>query len=405
MTSVTRPHVSTTQRQFCSACGCRTLEQVLELPELPLTGIFIKAEDRGLFPSIDQALMRCSSCGHGQLRDTVDPVYLYQETYTHRSSLSPISTRGNDFFLGFLNDLTQGQRFRSVVEIGCNDLYLLKRLEDRADHLVGFDPIWKGRTELPVGKTVVKGSYIEEIRPGHDIPVRPDLVLSVHTLEHVNDPLSSLRPIYDHASEGALFVIEVPGFDTLLNIGRFDQVFHQHLNYFSVGSFRRMIEQLGGEYVTHRFNYNYWLGTMLVAFRKPAGASGRVAAPVSAPSRTEIDTQFKVFKQQLEGLKGSLARMRSQGVPLLGFGAAQMLPILAYHLGSDFSEFEGVLDDNLGKTGLTYPSLQTKILSAANYATLDKHAVLLTAADSARPILSRLVALRARYILFPFNPF
>jgi SAM-dependent methyltransferase len=405
MNSSARPHVSIQQRQACSACGCPSLEQVLELPDLPLTGIFIKAEDRPKFPSIDQALMRCTRCGHGQLRDTVDPVYLYQETYTHRSSLSPISTRGNDFFLGFLNELTQGQRFRSVAEIGCNDLYLLKRLEDRADHLVGFDPIWKGRTDLPAGKTVVKGSYIEEIRPADDIPERPDLVLSVHTLEHVNDPLSSLRPIYEHAREGALFVIEVPGFDTLLNISRFDQVFHQHLNYFSVGSFRRMIEQLGGEYVTHRFNYSYWLGTMLVAFRKPSGSVGRVPAPVNAPTRVEIDVQFKVFKQQLEGLKGSLARMRGQGVPLLGFGAAQMLPILAYHLGTDFSEFEGVLDDNPDKTGLTYPSLQTRILAAANYPTLDKHAVLLTAADSARPILSRVVGLKARYILFPFNPF
>lgn len=395
------------QRHACSACGVSRLEEILALPDFPLTGVFVHPAQRAEFPSFDQALLRCAGCGHAQLRDTVDPTYLYQDTYTHRSSLSPISTRGNDFFAAFVEEIAAGRHFESIVEIGCNDLYLLKRLAGRGDHLLGFDPIWKGRTPADRGRIQVSDKYIEEIAPAADIPVRPDLVLSVHTLEHVNDPLHSLQPIFDHAQEGALFVVEVPGFDTLVNIARFDQVFHQHLNYFSVASFQRMIAALGGEYLTHRFNRSYWLGTMLIAFRKPA-ASGRGGAPAHfapPPARDDIQAQFSLFRQQLDSLRRSLDRLTLQGEPIYGYGAAQMAPTIAYHLQSDFGFLRAILDENPAKTGLTYPSLKPLIESADAHPSLAHAAVLVTAADSARPILRKVTDLRARFVLNPFNPF
>jgi hypothetical protein len=260
--------VTSFARKHCSACGSEDLQPLIDLPNFPLTGIFVSPAAAEDFPTFDQGLNRCNTCGHAQLKNTVSPEFLYQDTYTHRSSQSPISARGNDFFLNFLRSVIGNRELSCIVEIGCNDLYLLKRLEHQARSLVGFDPIWKDQPDHSVGKIDVKGRFIEEIHPENDIPARPDLVISVHTLEHVNDPLTSLRPIFERAADEACFIIEIPGFDSLVKAGRFDQIFHQHLNYFSLASANAMIEKLGGEYVAHIFNYNYWQGTMLVAFKK-----------------------------------------------------------------------------------------------------------------------------------------
>lgn len=400
--------VATTQRTTCSACGQSALEEILSLPRLPLTGVFVDPAQRLNYPNFDQGLMHCGRCGHAQLREGVDPAYLYQDTYTHRSSLSPISTRGNDFFLSFLNDVAGARQFESIVEIGCNDLYLLNKIAHRGKVLTGFDPIWKDRPAPGTGPIRVDGKYIEEIDPVADIPVRPDLVLSVHTLEHVNHPLDSLRPIFDRAQPGALFLVEIPSMDTLLTINRFDQIFHQHLNYFSLASFRSMIRQLGGEYVAHRYNYEYWLGTMMVAFRKPAlnsAANDSAAAMPASPAAEEIRAGHELFRHQLGGVRTTLERLVHRGTPAVGFGAAQMVPTLAYHMQSDLGFLTSILDDNPGKTGLSYPSIATTIQPAANYSDLRGHAVFLTACDSARVILPRLVSLRARYIINPCNPF
>ncbi len=398
--------VSTHQRQVCSACGQSALEEVLNLPALPLTGIFIEPHTRGEYETFDQALLRCGMCGHAQLRDSIDPAYLYQDTYTHRSSLSPISTRGNDFFHRFINDVAGDRHFESIAEIGCNDLYLLNKLASRATHLTGFDPIWKDHRPVAAGSIRVLPKYIEEITAA-DLPEAPDLVLSVHTLEHVDNPLASLQPIYQHARPGALFLIEVPSLDTLLTINRFDQVFHQHLNYFSVASIQRMIDTLGGEYLTHRFNYSYWLGTMMVAFRKPVKAisSGTRGARARAATSAEIRDGFSRYRQHLAGVAFQMKHLQLRGARAIGFGAAQMVPTLAYHLQSDLGFLDAILDDNPAKAGRTYPSIATTIQPAADFPDLSEHAVLLTACDSARTILPRLTSLNARYIVYPANPF
>ncbi|WP_221029994.1 class I SAM-dependent methyltransferase [Actomonas aquatica] len=407
-TTLTQPRaekVATHQRTCCSACGCNALEEVLDLPRLPLTGIFVSPQTRADYPEFDQALLRCTACGHGQLRDSVDPIYLYQDTYTHRSSLSPISTRGNDFFHRFIEDVAGDRHFESVAEVGCNDLYLLKKLQSRATHLTGFDPIWKDHQPAEAGEIRVFGKYVEEIT-AEDLPERPDLVVSVHTLEHVDNPLESLRPIYAHARPGALFMIEIPSLDTLLTINRFDQVFHQHLNYFSLASAQRMVECLGGEYLDHRFNYGYWLGTMMVAFRKPAdGAKASTITRAPVASAADIRAQYARYRRQMSDLTAQLRHHLDRGVPAVGFGAAQMVPTLAYHMGTDLSELQAIVDDNPDKNGRTWPSIGTTIASSAEFNDLSGHAVLLTALDSARVLIPHLIQKNARYLLVPNNPF
>jgi hypothetical protein len=302
--------------------------------------------------------------------------------------------------------VTGTRQFESIVEIGCNDLYLLNKMVDRGRQLKGFDPIWKDRTAADTGRVEVSGKYIEEIVPATDIPVRPDLVLSVHTLEHVNHPLDSLRPIFEHAQPGALFIVEVPSMDTLLTINRFDQVFHQHLNYFSLASFRSMIVGLGGEYLAHRFNYGYWLGTMMVAFRKPTGRITEPLIPLpQAPSVEAIQSGHARFREQLSGILSTMERLIRKGAPAVGFGAAQMVPTLAYHMQTDLGFLDAILDDNQAKKDLGYPSINTRIRPTAEFSDLQSHAVLVTACDSARVILPRLVNLRARYIVQPCSPF
>ncbi|MBI3315547.1 MAG: hypothetical protein HYZ87_01045, partial [Candidatus Omnitrophica bacterium] len=118
--------VSIALKTSCSVCRGGRLEKVLDLPEFPLTGIYVEKPCPDRFPDFDQSLMLCPDCGHAQLSRVVDPDYLYVKTYSHRSSESPISIQGNDFFLGFLDRISDHRRFKSVLEVGCNDLYLLK---------------------------------------------------------------------------------------------------------------------------------------------------------------------------------------------------------------------------------------------------------------------------------------
>jgi hypothetical protein len=216
------------------------------------------------------------------------------------------------------------------------------------------------------------------------------------------NPKPQLERLLQAAEDGALFVVEVPGFDSLLNNNRFDQVFHQHIQYFSVASFLRMLNEVGGTYLAHTFNYDYWGGTMLVAFRKTAKLPQySLPKSVRPPTTVVVEKSYENFQQQIMNLMASLESLRSEAI--YGYGAAQMVPTLAYHMHSDLSFLTSILDDNPDRCGLTYPGLKVTIQPRKDELDLKDASVIVTALDSARPIMRRLLELRPRQILIPLN--
>ncbi|MBI3252528.1 MAG: methyltransferase domain-containing protein [Candidatus Omnitrophica bacterium] len=370
----------------------------MDLPQFPLTGIYVDRPRPECYPVFDQMLALCEDCGHAQLSNVIDPEYLYVQTYSHRSSRSAIARQGNDFFYSFLKGFLARRTFHTVAEIGCNDLYLLKKIQTKAKRLVGIDPIWKDRP-LKEGKIRVLGKFADEVDLKNEMGDRPDLVISAHTFEHMADPRKVLEAWVKYASDRALFVIEVPAFETLLAASRFDQVFHQHLQYFSVASFCRLIEAVGGRYVAHTFNHQYWNGTLLIAFEKGKSGSGGVFPPNSpVPSAAQVRHRHDLFKQRMEQ---TVDFVQNVGGPLYGYGGAQMVPTLAYHLKSDLGFLECILDDDPGRDGLCYPALAVKIRKPWPGILWGSANILITALDSARPIMRRLLGLGPKSVFLP----
>lgn len=67
------------------------------MKNFPLTGIYIKKGEK--LKNYDNSFLLCNNCNHGQLQNQINPEYLYQKTYTHRTSQSPLAVNiNNDFY-------------------------------------------------------------------------------------------------------------------------------------------------------------------------------------------------------------------------------------------------------------------------------------------------------------------
>jgi len=388
----------------CVVCNNR-MDTVLEFPDLPLTGIYSKSGQDPLFPKHDQALMLCEGCGHGQLRYILDGKFLYDSTYGFRTSTSSTASGGSQYFAQFLSRIFPDKKFARVLEFGCNDVYLLNLIQDRAEKLLGVDPILKGReSEFATSKIQVIGERVESIDFKRVLGGAPDLILSQHTMEHLENPKQVLKGLMEIADENSMFAMEFPCFDPLLVNYRFDQVFHQHLQYFSLQSTLAMLEAVGAELIDFDFNNHYW-GALLIAFRKKSGVQAQTLAPVRKPlvfpvkSVQSIRERFEIFKSSMN-LTASMLKQTS-GLKY-GYGAALMLPILGYHMQTDFSELECVLDDDPQKANLGYINLPVKIKTpeAVNFR---ESTILLTAMDNRRPILRNLLDKKPLRILNPLG--
>ena len=147
-----------------------------------------------------------------QLSNIIPPPELYGDNYTHRSSASHITPTAFSDILQYLNELRPDYRFQSVLEIGCNDLMLLAQLSKLANRVVGIDPIWIGKesTADTIENMTVIGNYIEQVQLSKDLPVPPDIIISTHNLEHIEEPTLQIRRLLETADDDALFLIEVP---------------------------------------------------------------------------------------------------------------------------------------------------------------------------------------------------
>lgn len=388
------------QKNACTVCRNENLEEIIQLPHFPFTGIYCD-EDHHLpdyiSTGIDQGVHYCSSCQHVQLKNIIDPHLVYDHTYTHRGSKSNIARGGNDFFSHYVKTLFPNICFHSIVDIGCNDGYLLSKLESIGDHLLGIDPIWIGKDHSFTKNISVVGGFIEDMNLNDHCPNPPELIVSAHTFEHIENPRNVLESIVAQVKPGTKFVIEVPSLDTLVNNYRFDQIFHQHLQYFSQHSFLQMIQELGCKYIDHTFNYSMWGGTMLFAFEKGMSVD---TPQFKGNSKEDLLNSYRYFLRSLHQLSQDLESSDSKFI--YGFGAAQMLPTLAYHMPCHLSKIHAILDDDPSRQGLMYPNMTQEILSP-NTIDFTKSDIVITALDSARPILSKLIGVKSRRILLPIQ--
>lgn len=388
-----------TKMLSCSVCGSTEIEEVISLPSMPLTGLYYPNIDKALeSPTFDQGLTLCTNCGHCQLTNCVDNSILYDNSYTHRTSVSPLSTKGNDFLYSYIVRSVPKADLLTVLEAGCNDCYLLKKLKQYSpdSDLHGFDPIWINNQPSFNGLNVF-GSFVEDINK--TLPdISPSLIVSAHTFEHVVNIQASLAILVAFAKEGARIIIEMPSFDTLLRLNRFDQVFHQHVQYISESSIHELVRQLNCRLNAITYNYTYWGGTVIFDFSKIKSSGIIEDKPMH--TKGQILSSFESFKLGISAVGKSLPT--NPDVSLLG--AAQMLPILYYH-SKDYIKYERILDDNPARINRFLPNtpLPVKSLSDFTSSSSSSSSFIIGAVDSSRALISRSIKLGFPNVFTFFN--
>lgn len=394
-------NVPFSRRTACLVCDTVPDSPLIELPEFPLTEFFIDNAPAERLGFADQEFHLCKVCGHGQIANVVDPSLLYGDTYVTRTSTSPSAMAAIDEFIVFIDKVAGKREFECAVEIGCNDLYTLRKLKARARRLYGIDPIFRTRSpEETDEKIEVIGDFVENVDLG-GLEGRIDLVLSSHTLEHLDDPRRLIERLLQHSHPETLLFFQFPGLESLVFESRFDRIFHQHLNYFSLESIAYLVRSLGGDLIDYRVNADHW-GTLMVAFR-PGGTQKTSTHPPRAITPAQITSRFSFFRDSLDLAARRLEFLRDR--PVYGYGAAAMLPILDYYM-KNLSLLDCVLDEDPRKAGSWYLNVPLQIRNPSEIAALKEAAVMVTAINSKQPmraIMGKLLGMGVKEIITPLN--
>lgn len=393
--------INFTSRYSCTICGSANIEILLDLPRLPITETYTTHVGKPSLGRVDQQLHSCKRCGHVQLKNILDQELLYSSKggYEFRSSQSYTGRETAAFFKSFLSKLGFKQQYQCILEVGCNDAYLLKELKPLANHLIGVDPILNGHEDsINDEKITVYGDFFENVA----LKEQPDLIICKDVIEHVTDPLKILQELVNKASKNALFLVQIPLWDKIVENFNFDQIFHQHLNYFSVDSFREMLSQINCHLVDWTVNESHW-NSAIFAF---TNATKKECFEKSTPSCSMVHSHFQIYQSQLTSCE-QLLESYSNRTEIYGYGAALMFPVIQYHFPNQLECVKLIFDDNPQRDGQYYINSTIPIKSTKNVIDINESTVFLSAFSSrlnSRRMLQRLShELKAKNIVYPYN--
>lgn len=272
------------KRNNCLSCNSDNLKKIIDLGMHSYADRFISSEN---FPNSDPIFpltcSLCKDCGLIQNDIVTPPKDRYQLVdYSYTASNSQYS---RDYWRKYAHDISKKLFSNSVncLEIGSNDGTLLGFLKES-----GLIPI--GVDASPLMVSIAKEKGLETycgIFGSHNNKKTPwenqkyDLIIANNVLNHSDNPRDFCKNVAKLLKDkNSFFVFEQPYWKDLVQLQRFDQIYHEHIIYITVENAKKLLELSGME-------------IFKIEYTKYHGGSVRIFA--SKTKSREIDKSLKLF--------------------------------------------------------------------------------------------------------------
>jgi hypothetical protein len=382
-------NIKFTNSKMCPCCN-QLAEGIIKIEKYPLTEFYKKYENESgeLSGFLDQELCYCEQCDHLFLEKIID----VREIYTNYLTTTTSSKGAIDCLLNFKKFIDKKLDVENptyVIDIGGNDSYFLGLFDKSKFDLVNIDANAEGGD----GINIIR-SFLEDI----DLSAfskDSKIIVSSHTIEHLQNPADLIKKIAAVVSGNDRVFLQLPSLEMMVTDARFDQVCHQHLNYFSLSSISKLLKNYGLKVMNYEYDSSHF-GTLRIMAKK-SNALDEVFA-VTQNTSLKILNRYSGFREYYSSLQNILQNKLNRQQ---GFGAGLMVPTLAYYLPL-INDLEIILDESASKFNMQFINLAPKICDATM---IDTHRPIIITSIStktaARNIYAKLSALGCEDITIP----
>jgi SAM-dependent methyltransferase len=389
----------------CRICGTDSLVSVLDFGSVPLANAL--RDEAGLLREEKKYplhLFRCTTCSLLQISETVPAETLFRH-YMYHSSFS-------DAFLQHCKHLAeetiasyQLTKDSLVIDIASNDGYLLQYYKEHNIRILGIEPA----TNIV---TVARKKGIETLNEFFTADVaaslkkdgcQADIIHAHNVLPHVQNQRDFMQGVSTLLKPQGVAILEFAYAIDTINKTEFDQVYHEHMCYFSLTAFQVLAELEGLEIIdVHTLSIHGGSLRVTVAYKGAHVAHGAVAELLANETAWGVREarpydQFRVRALALrEELTSLLRRLKSQGKSIAAYGAsAKGSTLLGFcSIGSDTLDF--IVDRSTVKQGYFAPGTHLEIFPVEKLLSRQPDYTLLLTWNFAEEILEQQKEYRAR---------
>lgn len=348
----------------CRVCACEHLSPIISLGSIYVSD-FVTDRASTAEETYPLELVLCDpakgGCGLLQLKHSVDPSKMYNFYYYHsgtnalmREALSDITRQVQKRVRLKKNDL--------VLDIGCNDGTLLRSYSVRGLKLAGFDPAKNLIPEARVGTTKIINDYFNATAFKKTLPgKRAKVITSIAMFYDLDDPNQFVSDIVECLDEKGLWVIQMSYLPLMLKTNAFDNICHEHLEYYSMMSLEALLKRHGLKAVDAELNDvnggSYRIYIMREDAKTPAAGLERVKKLEVMEKRmklADIETYYS-FAARVDAIREKICRFIRQevkrGKSVYVYGASTKGNTLLQYFNLDHTLIKAAAERNPDKFG------------------------------------------------------
>lgn len=346
----------------CRLCGKDQLKQILSLGEHYVINFLERPDQEKIKAPYD--LVLCDKddggCGLLQLKHTVSSELLYRK-FWYKSGV-------NQSMIDALSDITKNAEDRIdlksndiVIDIGANDGTLLRQYKTKDLTLVGFEPARNLIDEAKVGTTKIINDFFSFDNYDKEFPnKKAKIITSISMFYDLEDPNSFVKDIAKCLDSDGIWINQMNYLTTMLENNAFDNIVHEHLEYYSLSSLNTLLEMHGLEVFDVEIN-GLNGGSFRTYIKHKDSKKFNVSADVkdleTDEKKKNIDkiTTYQDFSDRIEKLKNEtvdfIKKQVSSGKKIYVYGASTRGTTLLQYYGLNNNLIKAAADRNPNKWG------------------------------------------------------
>jgi len=350
------------------------VKKILDLGMHPYADTFIGPNQLGMTePVLPLECYLCPESGQiqlGYISNDFERYNLYAYSYTSSNSTFA-KNHWNDYCKTITNRFNL--KGKLIVEIGSNDGYLIQQFKFN-NKVLGVD------SSKLMAKIATTKYGIETVNELFNLAVsqnikndfgQADLIIANNVFNHSNDPLDFAKGVSHLLKEGGIFVFESPYWLDTIQSQHFDQIYHEHISYFTAKSAYNLLSSVGLEIFDIEV-VDYHGGSIRVYSKKisdrPPQQIDLVTKMINQETNFglfDVDT-YKKFQKDITTTRdkflSKLYNLKTQGLSIVAVGAAAKGNTFLNFYGLDKTVIDFVTDSSEHKQGKYTPLTRIPIV-------------------------------------------
>ena len=362
-----RDRLLSTYKTSCRSCGNTHFERCVSLGTSPLANNLVDSPDENVI-TYPLEMNYCTECHNCQLSVVVPPEEMFDNYLYVSSTSSKFVNHFEDAAEKYIEEFDLDEN-SFVIDIGSNDGVALKPLKERGIKILGVEPARNLAEMANANKIPTYNDYFNKDIVGDLVSKygKANLVTASNVFAH-SDKLKEIAiNAFDILDENGVFIIEVQYLLSTLQDLTFDNIYHEHTNYWSVTSINNFFNKMdlcvykvefvdthGGSIRVYVRRNDYWRKSSVGEFLKQEKNYGL--------NGLSVYREFgKSVYEMKSNVRKNIDKLKQDGLRIAGYAAPAKATTALNFFGIDSSDIEYIIEDNSLKHNKFIPCVNIPI--------------------------------------------